>query len=708
MNWVVEDVMKRLRRALLVLLSMIGVLTLAGIVVYFTFRVPLARYVIERQLRRAGVVDASFHVRRVSLNQIELQSVEIKQPQWGYAATVQASYSLSSLIRGRVRSMSIHNARINWDGFARGSTGQSEFAVPEDASFDLLSLRDAVMIVAGEHGSKHVTINGSLRRAGSRTFHLDATVLGGDEFTYQLGDATLTGLVVNAHFSIRTGSRETVITSRDNTIIGVERLALTNSGVESTPIRLHLEANAGEPVARISSGHNRLLFSAAAEFKSPAAITVKSDTWHAFVPSFSVSARVEKTVKGEWTSRMDVGVQGASLRSQAFGGIAVAGLSSVIPIDFNVPVARRGPINADALVWRGAQFEQFTGSLGMAEWLLDADIEGSLGSGARIAVNAGFDFTNGLAGDMAVFIPPFQLTDAENLRRIVPQLREAQLGGTFEMTAQALYRQGEFNPYVHVKAANAKIYNTQWPLAIDSADADIVFTSLAPLRTPPQQRVTIRQARVGKLEVDGGEVAFQVQDMSGTSIEAIRWSMGEYGQFQASPFSMHLLKPQFDSTVTATNVGLGAWLDLLSDGRSTSDGVLGGTMTVRVDAALRQPVRVLGGHLEGTPSQGNIAVEDARMLSQFLDRSAAQALDQEQWEALRTRLVEALADYRYSLFQVDFLPEEDDVLCRIQTSGRGRTGPDSQEIALLTINVRNFNDVLNNVMLFHAAFSGRE
>jgi hypothetical protein len=708
--------MKRLRRALLVLLSTIAVLAVAVIVLYFTLRAEVARYVIDRQLRGAGISNASFQIRRVSLDRIELRAVELKNPDWGSASTVSAVYSISSLLKGRIHSLTILNAQWRLDeaddkpSEAAGEGEGRQFELPLDLPLDQLTLRNVMIVVPAESGPQRILINGSIKRVSPSTFHVDLGVVGDSQVMFRHEGLEAAGLVMQVRLSVRSSRREIVIAAREGNIIGLDRISFKagTTALDSTAVRLLMEQGEQEPLARIARGRSSPMVRVAAEFKSSSAITVDSNRGRIFVPTLRAAAQVESDPRAALVARMDIGVQGASLRSDEIGGFGIVGLNALIPIDFNVPVARRGPVSADAILWRGAQFEEFAGSLGAAEGFLDVDVEGSLGGGARLAINAGFDFSDGFAGDVAAFIPPFQLTDAENLRRIIPQLREAQIDGTYTMNAQFLLRDGAIDPYVHFKASNAKIYNTQWPLAIDSADADVVFTSLAPLRTPPGQRITVHQARVGKLEVDGGDIAFQVQDVSGTRVEDLRWSMGAYGDFRASPFSMHLLHPQFESTLRASNVGVGAWLDLLSDGRASSDGMLSGTIALRVDSSLRQPVRVLGGHLEGQPSAGNVAVEDARMLSRFLDRSAAHAVAQEQWEVVRTRLVDALADYRYSMLQVDFLPEDDDVTCRIQTSGRGRRGEEAQEIGLLTINVRHFNEVLNEVMLFHAAFSGRE
>lgn len=709
--------MRRLRRALLVLGSAIGVLALAAIVVYFTMRTQVARYVIERQLRRAGVSDASFHIRRVSLREIEVGDIEIRQPAYGSATRVSATYSWSSLLRSRLHSLTMHGGEVHLQRHATSDATAApdvDLQLPFDVPLDQLTWRDTAIVTPGDSGERRFIVNGSLRRVSANTFHLDLDMVGDQQAIFRRDGLEVSGLVLQARLSIRSGRRDVIVTAREGNVVGFDRVSLASESTtfDSSAIRLVIDQSQGQPLARLRRGGAGASLEVAAECKSPSAITLAGNRGHLFVPALSASLQLERDAAGKIMARLDVGVQGASLRAVQFGSLAVVGLNAVIPIDFNVPAARRGPIAADAIVWRGARFDQFTGSLGMADGFLDADIEGSLGGGARLIINAGFDFSSGIAADIAAFIPPFQLSDAENIRRILPQLREAQIGGAYTMDAQVLLRDGVVDPYVHVKATNARIYNTRWPLAIDSADAEVVFTSLWPLRTPPGQRLTIRQARAGKLEVDSGEVSFQVRDAGQVAIDDLRWSMGPYGRFSASPFTAVLLQPKFDATVTAARVGLGAWLELLTDGRATSDGNLAGTLALHIDGERNQPVRVISGHLEGEPGEGNVAVEDARMLSRFLDRTASQAIAQEQWELVRTRLVDALADYHYTMLQVDFLTEQDvdrpDVLCRIQTSGRGRTGENPQELGLLTINLRNFNDLLNQVMLFRSALGGRE
>jgi len=98
------------RRRLLATAVLILVLLLAGLV---GARRSIALWAMHRALAAAGLEPATFQIRSVDLNTLRVADLSVGKTPWLTARGLDATFSLTSLLAGRVNSISMHGAKWN-------------------------------------------------------------------------------------------------------------------------------------------------------------------------------------------------------------------------------------------------------------------------------------------------------------------------------------------------------------------------------------------------------------------------------------------------------------------------------------------------------------------------------------------------------------------------------------------------------------------
>ena len=328
---------------------------------------------------------------------------------------------------------------------------------------------------------------------------------------------------------------------------------------------------------------------------------------------------------------------------------------------------------------------------------------------ATLQADGQFDLTGeSPQGVLAAKVPAIDLADLKVLRGFFPALREADIGGTGTADSTLRFANGRFESDARITFDHLKMSNPNWVGSVDDASGTVVFDDLSALSTPPHQQITIAKATLGPTHISDAQITFSVARPDSIDIEHASWSMGDLGQFAASPFAFNPRDPQLKTELECRNVGLGPWLDLLTSGRADAQGTLDGRVQLNYQASKRNPVSVTAGDLHSTSANGWIRTGDAETLEEMLKQSVVDSSMGGQWDQIKDRIVRALQDFQYSTFDVSLQPEGDHVVCKISTAGKGRRGPDAQEIGGLTVNIRPFDEILNQALGIKSALERRE
>ncbi len=222
--------------------------------------------------------------------------------------------------------------------------------------------------------------------------------------------------------------------------------------------------------------------------------------------------------------------------------------------------------------------------------------------------------------------------------------------------------------------------------------------------TPPVSEpssITFSGGRAGSLPLSEGEVRVSLDESGMLTVSELRWQMGEYGRFEAEPFSVSPDLLAVRTRITGSEMGLGPWLALLTRERAEGKGTLRGAVTVDYDPSRRGPVLALGpGMLEAHPPAGWIRTggrEEVRDLLAASDpRFGEDGLDAE----VGDRIADALRDFDFTLLGLEFIEEAGGTLLRAEIAGRGRHGEEPLEIGSLTMNIRGFEEYLSLALRF--------
>jgi hypothetical protein len=180
-------------------------------------------------------------------------------------------------------------------------------------------------------------------------------------------------------------------------------------------------------------------------------------------------------------------------------------------------------------------------------------------------------------------------------------------------------------------------------------------------------------------------------------LELAAWRVGEKGRFWMHAVHFDPLNPSLETQVFIEDMSIAQWLQLVQDNKITGEGLLYGRIPVRVDRS-RDPVLTFGeGFLYAKPGKGWIKLADRAEARRQAFTTVEQAIADLAKEA-KLRLLEAINDFEYDTLQFDFIRQNTTVLCRVTTTGRGRTGF-KQEVGGLTVNIDNFGALLSERIL---------
>ena len=128
----------------------------------------------------------------------------------------------------------------------------------------------------------------------------------------------------------------------------------------------------------------------------------------------------------------------------------------------------------------------------------------------------------------------------------------------------------------------------------------------------------------------------------------------------------------------------------------SGEGELHGALTLKIRPTDRFAIELGEGELEATPADGMIQIHDRETVENLVARLSLG--DEQTLMKVRDQIVAAVQDFRFTMFRVEFTPQDDSVLCQIKTKGIHRTGQNPQEIGGATVNIHHFDDILRLVI----------
>jgi len=770
------------------LLVIVGLLVAAVVVLYFFTLPPYVRSRIRSGLHDMGVNDSAFELRSVTLGGLDLHNIDLGQPHWLSIARIQATYSLATLVNGRIKKVEVDDAQwriaIKDGRIELGPTFPPSPAStqPMDAAFDQLVLRRATLIIDEDGQIWPVPVDGTLTRSAPGKIAIaltlsplsDAAQLNGMltessgvlslDGSWQVQGAVPTevsqmlqrqGVALNqrglvalsgqmkatlgpkpervwridvpaAHAAIASSDlnlsnqglslkgmtadlnlrafidhQGASIFSQDGGNASIEQLEAGSgrSAVQSaSPIQLAFDSSISQPLARIDFGGDSTLNVSARSTKN---VTIHGSDFEATSNSLEIKAAIGLR-RGEPASTEAQLDFGDAIMTAAKAGVALKGISGSIPIAINHDSTTLGKFVIDSIVWQDAALPGMAGSISVRNQRINASANWPILQNANMAATAWLDLAGQSShGELTTTVPQFEMAGADELAKLFPALGQTQIGGAYSLSAQLQVENGQFHPLVQVTVEKANIDNPNWSAGVQSASGTITINNFAPLSTLPDQRITIGKARLGKLDIDGGSVALTIEKPDSILIQQATWSMGDYGQFQSGAFRFDPQHPRMSMHLSCEDVGLGPWLELLTSGKIKGAGRLDGQLAITYVPEARKKILIGEGSVQAQAAGGWVQTNDTEGLAAQLFQSNPALETDERLAQLKQRILGAFMNFQYSHFQVDFVPQpaEGTTTCSITTRGFARGESNPLEIGGLTIDIHQFDDHLNQVVL---------
>jgi hypothetical protein len=423
----------------------------------------------------------------------------------------------------------------------------------------------------------------------------------------------------------------------------------------------------------------------------------------------SFEARGTVTVPGAATPVVNtrVSLADASVRHKE-AGLALAGITADVPVAWNVTVPLKpGRFAVRSIDLRGAVLPELSGTLGVADTRADFTLAWEPLPGAKLHMEgSALTGAQGPSARAYVSLPLFRIKDEEALGRLVPQLKGALVGGSFALDGYVRVSSAGVTPTLALTVLDGTFKSKAWEAEAEGVHATVRLSRFEPVLTPRQelQIVLARHAKMGKLEVRDGFVAFRLEPKEAEGRPTGWTAYVQRGEWGWAGGRLYVEDLRFDPgakehavTVHARDLKLGDLLALIPKQEATGVGSLDGQLPVTIGAW--PDLRFGTGELHTMPGQtGWFKVRNAQVLGPVLDGNDPRFKTDDLYVEIKKRLIGAFQDFEYDEIRADFLRDGPKFVARVSTRGRARTGV-RQEFADVTLNFPDLDLALRDAIL---------
>lgn len=289
--------------------------------------------------------------------------------------------------------------------------------------------------------------------------------------------------------------------------------------------------------------------------------------------------------------------------------------------------------------------------------------------------------------------------DPHAIGRRFAALSDVELSGGLALTAMLNPDTG-YAPQIKLTLSDAIVRAKTYDVTADGVSGSVLLTGFAPLTTPGSQRLTVNRFATGKLELTGGRVGFRIESARSMFIEQLAFTLGTSGQIEAHAFRYDMDQPRVSTDLYVEDLNLGDWLSVLSNEKIRATGRVYGRIPITFRPQANWKLSLGEGFLYTTPGPGQMTMPSANIAGDLLDAADPRFKSVPELMAARDRIVSAVTDFEYSMFRFNIQPDTagEGMMLRVETRGKGRLGPNPQEIGGLVINIHNFDKLANQAL----------
>jgi len=396
-------------------------------------------------------------------------------------------------------------------------------------------------------------------------------------------------------------------------------------------------------------------------------------------------------------------------------GLAMAGIAADVPLVWNLKAPPEpGRFAVKSINLAGSALPEFSGTLGLADLRADFTLAWEPLPGAKLRLEgSAASGTRGPSARAYVSLPLAKIADEEALGRLVPQLKGLLASGSFALDGYVRVSPDGVVPNLTLTVLDGTFKSKAWEADAEGVYATVRINSFGPVLTPRQelQVALVRHAKIGKLDVSDGFVAFRIEPKEAEG-RPTGWTAyvqrGEWGWVGGRLYVEDL---RFDPAaqehtliINARDLKLAGLLSLIPKEEATGVGSLDGKLPVTIGTWPN--IHFGEGELRTAPGQsGWFRIKNTEVLGTVLEGTDKRFRTDELYAEIKSRLVNGFKDFEYDELSVVFVKEGDGLVARVNTRGRARTGV-RQEFGGVTMNFLHFDEVLRDVILIGRGVSG--
>ena len=278
--------------------------------------------------------------------------------------------------------------------------------------------------------------------------------------------------------------------------------------------------------------------------------------------------------------------------------------------------------------------------------------------------------------------------------------------GDLSWEADLRWRQGHFAPRIKGFFTNASVSSEIHKAKAEGINGSIVLTHLSPFGTPGGQTLTIQRLTLGQAEFADGYITFRLDtDPAAVFIERTEWEWMK-GRLYTQAVRIDPNRPRVDFKLYAERLALRELLDMAFGEGATGRGELYGMIPVSISLSQFADLRLGEGFLHCTSREGWWKLADKtpeRPAWQAIEKQLKRVSEGGRQATSSELLLQALLDFEFDRFKIDFLTEQTGLTARIVTKGRSRNKLAPHEFERITINIPHFDENLRQMLAIKSA-----
>lgn len=314
----------------------------------------------------------------------------------------------------------------------------------------------------------------------------------------------------------------------------------------------------------------------------------------------------------------------------------VSEISAEIPFAMGAATGSAGRFEIGT-IWKGDDLiPGITGALSVVERRVDVALEWPILEGMTATASGWMEpRPDGPHGEFVFAVPPAQITERNQPADVFGALTGVKLGGTVAMDGRLAIAGSRIDPRITLRLEEVSVESKKWDISADGVAATVTLNQLTPPATPGDQRISVRHAKLGKLEVSDGSLAFRVEGPKSMFIEQTSWGWSG-GRLYSHAIRLDPSDPKIELALFADHLQLQELAELVAPGAIRGAGTLYG----RLPVAIAWPEISYGeAFLYAEPGLGRLQVLDMSGILQRLPAEAQGALRDFEYTVLKAKLM---------------------------------------------------------------------